>query len=79
MQLPTEPPAGNNVRKPVRIRYRQTRLYTLALGLIALALVFGLWNGLQRGHWEAFGLFAVTVIGANVAILLRKELRKPAI
>lgn len=75
MQLPTAPPAVNNVRMPVRIRRRQTRLYTLALGLIALTLVFGHWNGLQRGHWEAFG----SMIGANVAILLRKEPRKPAI
>jgi hypothetical protein len=56
---------------------RQTWIYAIALALCVLALVFGLWNGLQRGHWEAFGLLAAAVAGVNMAILLRKELRKP--
>jgi hypothetical protein len=55
----------------------QTWIYALALALCAFALVFGLWNGLKRGHWGGWGLFAVAVAGVNMAILLRRELRKP--
>ena len=52
------------------------RGYAVALALCALALALGLWNGFARGHWFSVGLLAVTVIAANLAIRLRKELRK---
>jgi hypothetical protein len=57
--------------------HRQLSIYAIALAFCALALLFGLWNGLERGHWQTIGLFAVTVTGANMAILLGKQLRKP--
>ena len=51
---------------------RKTRVYAIALAVCGIALIFGLLNGVARGHWEFIGLAAVIVIGANMAILVRR-------
>jgi hypothetical protein len=56
---------------------RHTRIYTVVLAFCILALGVGLWNGQRRGNPNWIGLLAVSVAGLNMAVLLRKELRKP--
>jgi ABC-type phosphate/phosphonate transport system permease subunit len=51
--------------------------YTAALIAGAGGLGLALWNGLERGHWEPVGSAAVVIACPNMAILLRKERRKP--
>ena len=54
---------------------QRTQLYAGALILCGLALLFGVLNGVVRGHWWWFGLFVVIVVGASMAVLLRKAMR----
>ena len=57
--------------------WRLVKLYAIATVFSLGALIFALWNGLARGHWETVGLCADVVICADMAILLRNEMRKP--
>jgi hypothetical protein len=64
----------------VRAKTRDARhawIYAVALAFCILALGVGLWNGQWRGNLNWIGLLAVSVAGLNMAVLLRKELRKP--
>lgn len=54
---------------------RHVRAYLTVLILCFLGLLLGLWNGFARGHWWGFGLFVVTVIGANMVVLLARTMR----
>jgi hypothetical protein len=55
---------------------RLIRMYAAGLILCVIALAFGVWNGFARGHWWSFGLFVEIVVTANMAILLRKAIRR---
>lgn len=55
---------------------RRVWTYAIAMGFCALALAVGFVIGLWRGRLDEPGLLANAALGIDMAILLRRELRR---